>query len=318
MSFSREVKEEILRLDMETECCKISEFIAIVRNSADLVLRENAINILIQTKNALVARKIFELIKDIYMLPTPIEIKKGSRNSSLYTLKIDNQNVVSDILKRSNIKCKIKDNSLLVRYSGISKEIKNSKCCQRSYIRGVFLVNGSINTPQKNYHLEIVNTNYMLALENNEILSKYGLFPKIIERNGNYIIYLKDGENIADFLNIIKAHKALMKLENIRVIKEVRNNVNRIINCETANLEKTVNTAIRQVEDIKYIENTVGIKSLPKNLQEIAYIRLENKDLPLKDLGLKLNPILGKSGVNHRLKKIESIAANLRKNQNQV
>ena len=111
------------------------------------------------------------------------------------------------------------------------------------------------------------------------------------------------------------AHKALLKLENIRIVKEVRNNVNRIINCETANLEKTVNTSIRQVEDIKYIEKTVGIRSLPKNLQEIAYVRLENKDLPLRDLGMKLNPVLGKSGVNHRLKKIESIAKKLRENQ---
>ena len=312
MSFSREVKEEILRLDTENKCCKISELVAIVRNSADMLLNDNNINILLQTKNALIARKIFELIKDIYMLPTSIEIKKGSKNSGLYILKIDNQSIVSDILKKASIKCKVKDDRLTIKYLSISKDIKNSKCCQRAYIRGFFLVNGSINTPQKNYHLEIVNTNYMLALENNEMISKYGLFPKIITRNDNYIIYLKDGENIADFLNIIKAHKALMKLENIRVIKEVRNNVNRIINCETANLEKTVNTAIRQVEDIKYIEKTIGINTLPKNLQEIAYIRLKNKDLPLKELGQMLNPVLGKSGVNHRLKKIEKIAQILR------
>lgn len=316
MSFSREVKEEILRLNIETECCKTSELIAVVRNCSSLVLEKGNIHILIQTKNALIARKIFELIKDIYKVSTPIDIKKNSKGSGVYTLKIDSKDIVSDILKKSSIKCKVKNDVLNVKYSSISNSIKNSKCCQRAYIRGVFLVNGSINTPQKNYHLEIVNTNYILALENNEILSKYGLFPKIITRKDNYIIYLKDSENIADFLNIITAHKALMKLENIKIVKEVRNNVNRIINCETANLEKIVNTSIRQVEDIKFIEKTVGIKSLPKNLQEIAYIRLENKDLPLKDLGFMLNPILGKSGVNHRLKKIEIIAKKLREQQN--
>ena len=125
MSFSREVKEEILRLDTENKCCKISELVAIVRNSADMLLNDNNINILLQTKNALIVRKIFELIKDIYMLPTSIEIKKGSKNSGLYILKIDNQSIVSDILKKASIKCKVKDDRLTIKYLSISKDIKN-------------------------------------------------------------------------------------------------------------------------------------------------------------------------------------------------
>lgn len=304
MSFSKEVKDEILRINIENQCCKFCELVAIVRNSATFTIEDDRISILIQTKSALVARKIFELLKELYGFLSKMIVKKNVK----VILVIDNDNVVCDLLKRSFI-----DYDLKVRYNKIGKM---NKCCSRAYIRGVFLVGGSINSPNKNYHLEIVNRNYTLANENKKIVDKFGLSFKMVERKENYVLYLKDGQNIVDFLNIIGAHKALMEFENIRVVKNVRNNVNRIINCETANLEKTVNASVRQIEDIRYIENTIGIDSLPKNLKDIAHIRLENEDLTLKELGQMLDPVLGKSGVNHRLKKIEKIAKDLRSKNN--
>ena len=305
MSFSKQVKEEILRIEVKRKCCKFSELEAIIRNGAIFNIKDDKISILLQTKSALIIRKVFELLKDLYGYLAKMSVRKNLR--VMYMLEIDDFCVVKDLLKRSCI-----EYSSGMKYNKLDN-IKKSKCCRRSYISGFFLMNGSINQPGKNYHLEIVNKSEIVAFENKEILDKFGLNLKMVERKGNYVLYLKDGQNIVDFLNIIRAHKALMEFENIRVVKDVKNNVNRIINCETANLEKIVNTAVRQIEDIRYIEKTIGIKNLPKNLQDIAYARLENEDLPLKELGLMLNPILGKSGVNHRLKKIEKIANDLRK-----
>jgi DNA-binding protein WhiA len=139
-----------------------------------------------------------------------------------------------------------------------------------------------------------------------------GFNCKIVARKNNYVVYLKESEQISDLLSIIGGHNALLSLQNTKIVKEMRNNVNRIVNCETANLTKTVNASVRQVENIKLIEETIGIKSLPENLQEIARLRIACEDMTLKELGEMLNPPIGKSGVNHRLRKIEEIANNLR------
>lgn len=162
------------------------------------------------------------------------------------------------------------------------------------------------------YHLEIINHKKKSAVETSEIINGFGLHAKIIRRKGTYVTYLKEGENIVDFLNIIGAHKALMELENVRILKEMRNNVNRIVNCETANLDKTVNASLRQVDNIKFIQKFIGFDNLPKNLKDIAELRVLYCDLNLTELGEKLNPPLGKSGVNHRLRKLDEIAENVR------
>ncbi|MBP5427247.1 MAG: DNA-binding protein WhiA [Clostridiales bacterium] len=302
MSFSSDVKEEILRLNIKRESGGFAWLVAIIRNSANVDINKHKINIVVQTKNALIARKIFEALKILYGYMPPIIMKKVQA-STVYTIRMNDDSVVLDLLKRAGIE----RSKGAIKYQKIYL-LDNVK---REYIRGLFLVNGSINCPQKNYHLEIINDNIMLAIENEKILKDLGLDFKIVERKDQYVLYVKNGEGVVDFLNVVKAHKALMEFENIRVVKELKNNVNRMINCETANLEKVVNTSVRQVMCIEYIEKTIGIDKLPYRLREIARLRLQNRELSLKDLGQMLTPALGKSGVNHRLKKIEEIASKL-------
>ena len=157
--------------------------------------------------------------------------------------------------------------------------------------------------------------NLEYAKELSALINTFGLTSKVIQRKNSFIIYLKEGEQIVDLLNIIGAHNSLLQLENIRIMKEMRNNVNRLVNCETANLSKTVNAAVRQVESIKLIQREIGLSRLPQNLREIAELRLNNPDVSLKELGEMLNPPIGKSGVNHRLRRIEKIAGELRKEE---
>ena len=145
-----------------------------------------------------------------------------------------------------------------------------------------------------------------------DLINSFNLRSKVIQRKNSFIIYIKESEQISDLLSIMGAHSALFELENIRIMKEMRNNVNRLVNCETANLSKTVNAAVRQVESIKFIQSEIGLKRLPKNLREIAELRLNYPDESLKELGEMLDPPVGKSGVNHRLRKIEKIAGELR------
>ena len=145
-----------------------------------------------------------------------------------------------------------------------------------------------------------------------KLINSFGLNSKVIQRKNSFIIYIKEGEQIVDLLNIVGAHTSLLELENIRIMKEMRNNVNRLVNCETANLSKTVNAAVRQVESIKLIQSTIGLQRLPKNLKEVAELRLSYPDESLKELGEMLNPPVGKSGINHRLRKIEKIAEEIR------
>ena len=148
-----------------------------------------------------------------------------------------------------------------------------------------------------------------------KLINSFGLNARIVTRKGNYVIYLKEGEQISDILNIIEAHQALLQFENIRVVKDVKNNVNRLVNCETANLNKTINASIKQVENIEYIDSKIGIEKLPKSLQQLARLRLENKDASLKELGAMMDPPIGKSGINYRFKKIEQIAEDLRRRE---
>ena len=197
----------------------------------------------------------------------------------------------------------------------IPKRIISEESYKRAYIRGAFLGGGSISNPEKTYHLEFVTHNLDYAKELSDLINSYGLSSKVIQRKSSYVIYIKEGEQIVDLLNIIGAHSSLLELENIRIMKEMRNNVNRLVNCETANLSKTVNAAVRQVESIKMIQNEIGLNRLPKNLREIAELRLEYPDESLKELGAMLNPPVGKSGVNHRLRRIEKIAEELRKEE---
>lgn len=185
-------------------------------------------------------------------------------------------------------------------------------CCKRAFIRGAFLAAGSISDPERFYHFEIACVTEAKAVQLQSLILSFGLDARIVRRKKYYVVYIKEGSQIVDILNVMEAPLSLMELENIRIVKEMRGNVNRKVNCETANINKTVLASVKQVEDITYIRDTVGFGRLPENLQQMAELRLARPDATLKELGEALEPPVGKSGVNHRLRKLGEIADRLR------
>ena len=188
-------------------------------------------------------------------------------------------------------------------------------CCKRAFIRGAFMASGSMTDPNKAYHFEIVCRTPEQAARLQELMREFETEPKVIERKNYYVVYLKEGSQIVDMLNVMEAYVSLMNLENVRILKEMRNSVNRQVNCETANISKTVNAAVKQIADIELIRDTDGLDSLPLPLREMAMIRLEYPEAPLKDLGKYMDPPVGKSGINHRLRKLASVAEAIRESR---
>lgn len=228
--------------------------------------------------------------------------KKIDKLSQLLDIDLEKDDI-SKALKLVNVGESVVADHMLVERS----------CCKQAFMRGAFLACGSLTDPNKGYHLELVCENEPSADLLMYIMKEFKLSPKRVTRKKYDVVYLKDGSAIVDFLNIIGAHNALMDMENIRILKDVRNSVNRRVNCETANINKTVSAAVRQIEDIKYIEREKGLKILPDNLRKVAEIRIEEPDISLREIGEMLNPPVGKSGVNHRLRKISEIANELRR-----
>lgn len=313
MSFSMRTKNELSREIPEKSCCKLAELAALIRMSGTIQLVGfQKVNIKIVTENAAIARKIFTLIKKCFSIHTELRVRKNRllKKNNHYVIIISSEAGANEILKDIGIICCSAD-IFSLDYS-IPMNLLEDDCCKRAYIRGAFLGAGSISDPEKAYHLEFVNNSEKHSEDLKELLLNYDLNTKTVMRKNSYIVYAKEGDCIVDMLNIMSAHNALLKFENIRIVKEMRNNVNRIVNCETANLSKIVNASIRQINNIEYILNTEGFKILPDNLREIAEIRLNYREASLKELGEMLNPPVGKSGVNHRLRKIEKIADKIR------
>jgi DNA-binding protein WhiA len=304
MSFSATTKEELARLETKRKCCELAELASLVRMDGTLQISTNqkySLNVI--TESAPVARKLYNLAKKRLELPAGIVVRRKLRlkKNNSYLVKIY-PNGVEDLQKLGLFN---KEGEIL---SGISKTLVKRRCDQKAYLRGAFLAGGSISNPEGNYHLEIITNDLVLAEDIIGLFNKFGLNAKISVRKKFYVVYLKGSDDIFEFLALIGAHQALFEFENIRILKDMRNQVNRIVNCETANLNKTVDAAVRQLECIRLIDRTIGLKSLPQNLYEIARLRMEFPDFSLKELGEQLNPKVGKSGVNHRLRRIEEIA----------
>lgn len=303
MSFSYDIKIELCRLENLSQIDAFAELMGLIDAIGVFTETLDSHSLFFKTENNPVCRRIYSLIKFIYDYEASIRTRdlSGMKRRRIYTLVVDEDTLVKDLDYYSNGHA-----SAIAMEGALSTSNK-----KRSYLRGAFLGSGSINNPEKLYHLEISTNKESSTRKILEVMDYFNLEPKRIDRGSSFIIYLKDGDKISDFLNIISAHKALLKFEDIRTLKDVRNSVNRMVNCETANLDKTVNAAFEQIRAITKIKNAVGFKSLPENLREIAELRLEYSEDSLRELGSKLNPPLGKSGVNHRLKKIMSIAEKL-------
>lgn len=309
MSFSANTKNELSRIVSEDDCCPLTELAALVRMNGTIQLSGlKNINLKFTTENAAIARRIFSLIKQIYDTDIEVRVRRNKqlKKNNNYLVYINDRDVSKKLL--SDVGFITKENNVFHPNYKIPKKLVKKRCCKRSYIRGAFLGGGSITNPEKTYHLEFVTGNEEHSRELRDLINSFGLNSKIVIRKDNYVVYIKESEQIADLLNIIGAHQSLLKLEDIRVLKNVRNNINRLVNCETANLSKTINASMRQIESINLIKKHKGLENIPDNLREVAELRLEFKDSTLRELGSMLDPPVSKSGVNHRLRKIEKIA----------
>lgn len=206
----------------------------------------------------------------------------------------------------------IKEELLGLKMWDMNSGMKQDEQLARLCIREAFIKSGSMNDPNKKYHLEITFKTKKKAEEMQQLLNNFNIHAKVIKREKEYMLYLKDGEEISQFLALIGANSSVIKFEEVRVIKETRNEINRIVNCETANLNKTINAAVKQIEDIKLIKRKHKFSALPESLQEIAELRIQNPDVSLVELGKLLKEPIGKSGVNHRFKKLSQIAEELK------
>lgn len=300
MSFSINVKNEVINI-INNRHCSIAELSAIINYIGKIKYENGNISLIFISENESLLKKCKTLFKYIFDVNLPINYNKNK----LFNIIIHDKCFIDKIFYT------IKQNDIKADFSNI---ITKSVCCKRAFIRGAFVCIGYISDPEKNYHLEFANLSLSQAESLKNIINFFDIDAKIIEKRDNYIVYIKEGEQIVDLLNIIEAHKSLLELENIRIIKDVRNNINRIVNCETANLNKIVANGLKQKEDIQFIKNKIGLDNLPKQLKDVAEIRLKHSDISLKELGEMLVPPISKSGVNHRLKKINKIAESLREN----
>jgi len=277
MSFSSDVKAELAKQHSKSIHCQVAELAAMIMQEGRISV--NPTGLTFETENSLLMEKYATLMKRAFSIDVSATMDSQ-----------DCERVVE----------------------AIQTLYLEKTCCKRAFIRGAFMASGSMSDPNKAYHFEIVCRTPEQAQRLQELMTEFETEPKIIERKNHYVVYLKDGSQIVDMLNVMEAYVSLMDLENVRILKEMRNSVNRKVNCETANISKTVNAAVKQISDIELIRDTIGMDNLPPSLREMAQIRLDNPEAPLKDLGQYLDPPVGKSGINHRLRKLSALADDIR------
>jgi len=280
MSFSSDVKAELAKQYSKSVHCQIAELAAMIMLEGRMRLKPAELHF--DSENPMLIEKYAILMKSAFS----IDISKPLRET-------DCERIVEKI-------------------QGLFLE---RTCCKRAFIRGAFMATGSMSDPKKSYHFEIVCKTLDQAMRLQELMQEFETDAKIVERKKRQVVYLKEGSQIVDMLNVMEASVSLMNLENVRILKEIGNSVNRKVNCEAANINKTVSAAVKQIADIEFIREHMGLDALPQPLKEMAYIRLEYPDVPLKDLGTLMNPPVGKSGINHRLRKLAAIAADLSSNK---
>ncbi len=292
MSFSGNIKDELERVNAPSRHCQLAELAAIY-DFCGKGSGESDGKIVISSENELAVRKVFTLLKKTFNMYKDYAAGKVpySKTGQQYRLEID------DVREADRVRSAIK----------VTEESMRS-CCRRAYIRGAFLAAGSVNDPEKSYHLEIVCQDERVAHFLAELLESFEISAKITLRKKYHVLYVKDGTKIVEMLNVMGAHVGLMDFENMRILKEMRNSVNRKVNCETANIGKTVTAAQRQIDEIRYLMSIDAYKQLPTELKEMAQLRISHPEATLEELGKLCDPQLGKSGVNHRLRRLSRMA----------
>lgn len=315
MTFSGKVKHELELYVDSARHCQIAELSAIFSFCGEIRKAENGeLSLHFSSENESVVRKCFTLLQKTFKIDKEISIDKCLvKKNNRFVIEVRGQEDSIRFLQaakylnadRQPIPCTALVNPLIVQRN----------CCRRAFLRGAFLCAGSISDPEKFYHFEIVCSTLAKARQLQELIQSFEVDAKVVSRKRHEVVYVKEGAQIVEILGLMGANISLLNLENVRILKEMRNSVNRKVNCETANINKTVNAAVKQMEDITYIRDTIGLHKLPDNLEEIAELRLAYPQASLKELGMLLSPQVGKSGVNHRLRRIGSIAEELRGNK---
>lgn len=340
MTFSAILKKDLSKIPFGSRASQLAELSGLIGAVATIAIDgAGAMTISIKTENPSVAARCYRLVKELYQIKPKIKIEK--------TRKFKEHRAYRVVLDEPVVAKKILEDCLILTYNTegqaffanqVPDKFRKQTSQTKAYIRGAFLGSGSVSNPEKTYHLELVGKKTPLANKKIEkksekkserspaaneqcaylqsikaILDRYEIKSNLIHRKGHWVLYLKEGSSVADFLSVIGAHRGLLEMENIRIVKEMRNDVNRQVNCETANLNKTIAASYDQVADIMLIKDQFGLKNLPRNLYQIAELRLNYPDASIKELGERLDPPVGKSGVYHRLKKLNQIAEDLKR-----
>ena len=301
MSFSGKVREELAGYVSPARHCRIAETAALIGMCGTVVINSfDRYSIKIHSENLLVARKVFTLLQKTFNIKADISVRRNIRKESVsYAVIVRNHADALRILQAAKM---VGDHQRSAdEIQAFSPLVIRQTCCKRAFLRGAFQAAGSMSDPKKSYHFEIVCSSPEAAQQIQNVICSFGLDAKTIPRKKAFVVYLKEGSQIVDILNVMEAHVSLMELD-----------VNRKVNCETANINKTVSAAVKQVEDITYLRDTVGFDNLPENLVEAANARLENPEATLKELGEALAPPVGKSGINHRLRRLSELADKVR------
>ncbi len=311
MSFSVKVKDDLCRVASTKECCRRAEFIAFFLINGNIRLTgRHQLSVFMQTEHSGAVRKMFTLARE-FGLEREISVYRRPRlhKNQVYTLTIPPQRQLTRLLQQLR----------LIDGEGywqmgfpprIREDVLAEECCRRAYLRGAFLASGSLSDPDDAYHLEFNGMEERQAELLVELINDFGLRARSVRRRDTHTVYLKGAEDISRLLIIMGSHRSLLEFESVRVTKEVRNNVNRQRNCDTANINKVVSAGMRQIEDINFVVESIGWETLPHNLREVAELRLENPEFSLADLSEASS--LGRSAINHRLRRISKIARNIR------
>ncbi len=307
MSFSTDVKNELFHMIPKARHCRIAELTAAIRFIGEVSITEREKRITLQTENATLAKKYYTMLKRTFNGNVMLNIRgqAGAGKMHQYKIVVRDPQMIEELMSYT----------MIGKDSEFRAQVLKKECCRRSFIRGAFLANGSMSNPGKSYHFEIVCRHQTQADNLCRLICQYGISAKIIERKNRFVVYIKESEGIIDVLNVMEAHKASMELENVRIIKEMRNSANRQFNCDAANINKMVQAATKQLEDIRLIQENIGLDNIPVPLQEMALVRLEYPDVSLQELGNYLDPPVGKSGVNHRLRKLAALAEEIREKE---
>ena len=318
MSFSSDVKLELCRIPEKKDCCELAELAAFMRGCGSLRIGRGGPSLVMTTEIPAVARRIFSLCKRMFSLAPEVrtQMRKRLGKSHIYHVVLGPGAQVEEILQQTGL-TRVSDAGMrIVRQ--IPASLIRKTCCKHAYLRGAFIASGTLADPGKGYHMEFVSPDEEYAKSLCQLLIRMEIPAKVVLRRELFVVYLKESEYIVECLNRMGAHSALLEVENIRIAKSMRNNVNRVNNCDNANVDRTVSAAQKQMEAIARIENTIGLSGLPRSLRLMAEARMENPDATLVELGETLIPPVSKSAVNHRLRKLVEIAQEIAEQKGEI